>query len=123
MKRDALGLSDLITAHPGKPMDPKAKAMFHQTVQLTEVLRAALAPLRVADPGGIDGIAITACVVLAGAIHGEMLEMGVAPDLTEEAVQHMLSVNWAMGVRAGRNKVQQVAAEMGVDPLTGRKPE
>jgi hypothetical protein len=66
---------------------------------------------------------MTAAVLFAGGIYGEGQAMGFVPEMTEEALTNFLVGNFRSGVAAGKAKVERVAAQMGVDPLTGRPPE
>lgn len=121
--RDAIGLGDLLTCHPGQTGNAADNELLAVTMELLELMRSNTALLRNSRPGYYEGPLICALVLLAGGIQGELNAMGMVPDITDAAVKEMLFTNWRAGVSAGRRKVAELAAAEGVDPTTGRPPE
>lgn len=117
---DIIGADDLISCIAG---DGTQVELTELTMDLLNKLRLFLAPIRQSEPGYYDGPAITALVLCAGGIMGEMAAMGIAPEMTPEAAAKMLSMNWYSGLAMGERSVREIAAAAGVDPVTGRPPE
>lgn len=65
-------------------------------------------PYRAVEPPMTDGIVMTALIASAGVIHGELMEIGVVPDMTDEAKMELLMGNFASGVEVGRDHVRQL---------------
>lgn len=119
---DILGPDDLTKRRTGDT-DSYGVEIIGETMELLNKLRDFVAPIRQSDPMHYEGSLITALVLCAGGIHGELLAMGACPDLTPQAVGALLSTNWYSGVTMGERHVRECAANWGVDPTTGRPPE
>lgn len=118
---DIIGPEQLISCMPGD--GGAQQELADLTMELLNKLRLFVAPIRQSDPVHYDGPLITALVALAGGIHGELLAMGMCADLTPEAVARMLSLNWYSGVAMGERHVNGIAAQEGLDAVTGRPPQ
>lgn len=123
-KADVIGLDDMLELKIGDPnASPEQQQLSERTFFLVNLIGTTLAPMRQAHGPEHDSPLMAALVTLAGGVYGELLAMGIAPDMTEEASRAMLVNNWRVGVQAGKAKVERIAAEQGVDPTTGRPPE
>jgi hypothetical protein len=116
---DIIGPDDLIKCMAG---DGTHAELTATTLDLLNKLRLFIAPIRESEPCYYDGALITALVLCAGGIMGELSAMGIAPEMTPEATAAMLSMNWYSGLTMGTQHVLTCAAAQGVDPVTGRPP-
>ena len=104
-----IGVEDMLESRPG---DDGCDEMAMLTIQLVEHLRQSCEPILASGLGVYDGPLITALVVYAGTLHGTMTGIGAVPDLTDEARDKMLGVNFMTGVGMGLRRVQQAKANL-----------
>lgn len=89
---------------------------FGKRVQLTNMVLDAVGPFRVHECAPInDGLCISALAVAAGAIYGEIVELGIVADMTDEAVTKLMVFNFRAGQEMGRNKAQRARAAHAAD--------
>lgn len=120
-RHEVIGPDDMLSVAHGEPGIDGELAKV--TIELVNMLVTVCSPLRNQAPGVIDGPLITALATYAGCIHGELLAMGMAPEVTEAGLNKLLLTNFQSGAIAGKRKVERLAQEAGVDPATGRPPE
>lgn len=81
-------------------------------IAVMNLISGTVAPLRDSAGPMFDATLMTSLVTLAGAILGEGQEIGYARDMTEEATNKFLTVNFELGVQAGRKKAKRIRESM-----------
>lgn len=97
----------------GQPGMAAVKAM---TLDLLNIIGEAMRPLRQPETApDMESMIMAAAVTYAGVLHGELMGIGVVPDLTDEALRVMLMTNFRTGQRVGLGRVDGARMELAAE--------